>query len=175
VKERSKYDHNAPLYFPNYIGKRLKHVFVTRLQFWRSRRFRQEASQAIWLNWSQLTHQQVNLDPVLIGLISYMFLTSEPLSEDELFDTLLQQCGTICRRQSRGYCAFTRNIWVSVKNIFIQSFIPLLIVLLIRFCNSTSPTTTYDAIRTVYYYYHYYYCTVGYYNLLIEYLKWNIH
>jgi len=75
-------------YFPNYIY-RFKYVFVTRLQFWRSQRYRQ-ASRAIWLNWSQLTHQQGNLDPVHVGLISYMFQTSEPLSKAELFEPLLQ-------------------------------------------------------------------------------------
>jgi len=52
VKERSRYDHITPLYFPNCIGHRLKHVFVTRLQFGRSRRF------------------QGNSDPVRVGLIS---------------------------------------------------------------------------------------------------------
>jgi len=30
-----------------------------------------------------------------------MFQTSEPLSEADFFDTLLQQCGTVCRRQSQ--------------------------------------------------------------------------
>jgi len=36
-----------------------------------------------------------------VGSIGYMFQTSELLLEAELFDTLLQQCGTVCRRQSR--------------------------------------------------------------------------
>jgi len=87
-------------YFPNYIGYRLKHGFVTRLQFnvqggsW-------QASRAIWLNCSKLVHQQGNLDPVHVGLISYICQTSEPLSEVELFDTLFQQCETVCRRQSQ--------------------------------------------------------------------------
>jgi len=65
VKECSKYDHIIPL---------LSQLFW--LQFWGSRQYRQ-ASRAIWLNWAQLTHQQGNLDPVHVGLISYMFQTSE--------------------------------------------------------------------------------------------------
>jgi len=87
-------------YFPNYIGYRLKHVFVTRLQFWHSRRFRQ-ASQAIWLNWPHLIHQKGNLYPLHVGLISYMFQTLETILEAELFYTLLQQCGKVCRRLSQ--------------------------------------------------------------------------
>jgi len=39
----------------------------------------------MWLNLSQLVHQQGNLDLVHVGLISCMFHTSELLWEAELF------------------------------------------------------------------------------------------
>jgi len=53
VKEHSKYDHIAPLlselhWLP--IEERIRHK-IADLTFW-------QASRAIWLNWSQLTHQQ---------------------------------------------------------------------------------------------------------------------
>jgi len=51
------------------------------------------------------------LDPVHVGLVSYMFLTSEMLSEAFLFRMLPEQHEEKLVG-NRGYCAFIRNIQV---------------------------------------------------------------
>jgi len=116
------------------------------LQCWHSRRC-QQASRAIRLNWFQLTHhQQAVLDPVHVGLISYMCLTSEPLLEAELFDSF-QQYGTTSAVDNRGY-SLSLQTFKTGKNIFIQSVIPLWSVdhvsVPIRICDSTSRRYTDD-------------------------------
>jgi len=89
VKERSKYDHITPLlselhWLPTEARIRHKIAVLTFKAVSKSKpNYMAELV-------STHTHRQENSDPVHVGLISYMLQTSEPLSEAELFDTLLQ-------------------------------------------------------------------------------------
>jgi len=93
----------------------------------------------------QRIRQQGNLDPVLVGLISYMFQTSEPLSEAELFDTLLQQCGIVCPSTVADTALSLETLKYRLESFVYNHSFHFDPVLPIRICDSTSPTTTYDA------------------------------
>ena len=103
-------------YFLNYIGYRLRRVFVIRLQFLRSR-LSQQASLAIWLNWFTHMHQQGNLDSVYGGLTGYMFPTLELHSAAALFVILRPQCGTVSRRKSQILCFHLKHSSLCSKHI----------------------------------------------------------
>jgi len=105
VKECSKYDHIIPLlselhWLP--IEARIRHKIAV-LTF-----------KAVLTSKPELVSTQTPArDPVNVSLISYMLQTSEPLSEPELFDTLLQQCRTV---ESHEYCASKHlNLNVSLE------------------------------------------------------------